>query len=148
MVQCRLLSAEEFTEIEDRRRAEYTLKPGGGLMKDFLLPGMMWFCPWLFDPNSEDDSEEGRRERNLAAAESGSYNGMLSIHYWRDWSRIRPPICVVCPGGSHWVVDQKSRNGDGWRVTGEAPKLTCEPSIVVPNYHGYLRDGVFTPPLP
>lgn len=40
--------------------------------------------------------------------------------------------------------DRRSSNGDGWNVTGDLPAITCAPSIVVPGYHGYLRDGVFT----
>lgn len=76
---------------------------------------------------------------------------MLSIHYWRDWALIRPPLMVICPGGGHWCPDQKSSNGDGWTVTGEAPAITAHPSIWVNQgrgapreYHGWLKDGVFS----
>jgi hypothetical protein len=73
--------------------------------------------------------------------------GFLSVHYWRDWSDKRPPICVVCPNGEWWEVDRKSSNGEGWIVTGELPTITCSPSIVVDGYHGFLRAGEFTPDL-
>jgi len=95
-----------------------------------------WFCPWLWDPKK---MEENRR--------AFGQEGFLSIHYWRDHAMNRPPICVRCPDGSMWLVDQVSSNGTGWVVTGEAPFITCSPSIVVTNYHGWLRDGVFTPDL-
>jgi hypothetical protein len=52
---------------------------------------------------------------------------------------------VLTPNGKEWCVDAKSSNGDGWVVTGDPPKITCYPSIVVPDYHGFLREGVFTP---
>lgn len=101
------------------------LKPNG------LQPGMAWYCPWLYDPK---DPEPGRR--------GWSY---LSRFYWEDWSEKRPPICVVLPGGSHWCIDSKASNGEGWKVTGEFPLLTASPSILVPNYHGWLNNGVFSP---
>lgn len=76
------------------------------------------------------------------------YRWHFSIHYWRDWARIRPPIAVVCPGGGHWCVDQISNNGTGWTVTGEAPNLVCSPSIwtgqgqgAPREYHGWLGNG-------
>lgn len=62
----------------------------------------------------------------------------LSVHYWRDWSAKRPPICVVCPNGETWEIDRKSSNGDGWKVTGDLPNISCTPSIVVHGYHGHL----------
>lgn len=103
-------------------------------------PGMMWFCPWYFDPTDPKDQERFGK------------SGMLSPHYWRDWAKVRAPVCVICPGGGQWCVDQLSSNGDGWRVTGTPPLLSCTPSIVVPGYHGFLGingvpPGFFTGPL-
>ncbi len=82
------------------------------------------------------------RDRFLAACQVDAHG--LSIHYWKDWSHIRPPICVVCPNGEQWEIDRKSSNGTGWTVKGEWPNLTCSPSIVVEGYHGFLKDGLFT----
>lgn len=70
--------------------------------------------------------------------------GLLSEHYWQTWSRVRPPLCVVCPNGAQWEIDRKSSNGSGWVVTGSWPNLNCSPSIVVPGYHGFLQNGAFT----
>jgi len=96
-------------------------------------PGAMWLCPWMFDPSKDTMNPDG--------------SNWLSIHYVKDHSKNRPPIQVRCPNGSVWVIDQKSSNGTGWIVTGEVPNITCSPSIVVPGYHGFLRDGVFTDDL-
>lgn len=96
------------------------------------LPGMMWLAPWYWDPAKGDENRMRR---------GGAH---LSPHYWRDHAGTRPPIVVCCPNGREWMVDAKSTNGDGWKVTGEPPTITCAPSIAVPGYHGFLRDGVFT----
>jgi hypothetical protein len=89
-------------------------------------PGAMWYCDWLLD----DD---------------GGPASFLSAEYRRDWLGKRPPIAVMLPGGSEWVVDQcATGQKTGWTVTGEAPMLTASPSIDAPGYHGWLRDGVLT----
>lgn len=123
MTKCRLI--ENFDEENEKRIA------AGKSDAEYFGPGAMWFCPWYYDPKDPSDA----------------IKGFCSIHYMQDWSTKRPPIMVICPDGSHWCPDQKSSNGTGWTVTGEAPNITCNPSIVVKNYHGYLRDGVFTPDL-
>lgn len=107
----------------------------------FLTPGMGWFQPCYFDPanpNARDEDEGG-----IYPCARG--NPFLSIHYWQTWASVRPPICIVGPNGKHWEIDRKSSNGSGWTVTGEWPNLTCSPSIVLDGYHGFLRDGEFTP---
>lgn len=50
-------------------------------------------------------------------------------------------LCVMTPGGE-WDIDAPSNNGDGWDRTGEPPRITANPSILMPRYHGWLRDGV------
>jgi hypothetical protein len=119
---------------------EYKTKSDEAVARNFwrndrrvFLPGMGWLNEWYFDPKG------------------GCPNPMckvgdpfLSIHYWRDWANKRPPIEVVCPNGDVWCPDRKSSNGDGWAVTGEWPNLTCTPSIVAGDYHGFLRGGEFT----
>ena len=99
----------------------------------YLTPGTGWFQPWYYDPAKPG---EGYGERG---------DQFLSVHYWRDWAHIRPPICIVGPNGRQWEIDRKSSNGDGWKVEGEWPNLTCTPSIVLSGYHGFLRGGEFTP---
>lgn len=90
-----------------------------------FLPGMGWYNEWYLD----------------------MHDNFLSPHYKRDWAGKRPPIELVCPNGEVWCIDCRSSNGDGWQVTGEWPNITCAPSIVAGDYHGFLRNGEFTPDL-
>ena len=101
-----------------------------------LLPGMGWYNDWYLD------------------RDHGS--NFLSKYYRDHWLGKRPPIELVCPDGNVWCPDRKSSNGEGWLVTGEWPNITCSPSIdckpmetdtPVGYYHGYLRNGEFTPDL-
>jgi hypothetical protein len=143
----RVLSLMEVEEIDNEARAS------GFYHHDrrVFLPGWAWYQPFYFDPRNEWQAfvaeaskrwpDHSYRERPMIHdAHRGRF---LSPHYWRDWSTKRPPICVVCPNGEQWNIDRTSSNGDGWTVTGELPNITCAPSIVVPGYHGYLRDGEF-----
>lgn len=128
-MKCRFINEEEFASLDKKRRKE-----GLSFLSSFG-GGTMWYCPWYHDPNDPSD---------IADLESGHTRLFLSEHYIRDWARIRPPIMVLCPNGSMWCVDQKSSNGNGWTVTGEIPNITAMPSIVVPGYHGWLKDGEFS----
>ncbi len=53
-------------------------------------------------------------------------------------------IQVVLPDSREWCITGPSSNGGGWTVTGTMPCITASPSIHVPGYHGFLRDGVLT----
>lgn len=163
MTVCRFFTPEEYRATEDARIAEldaYRERTGVKYWDDEMRAinarhfpvGSMWLCPWYHDPSNPEHLE--RIAPAIAALERGDPNRFLSIHYWRDWARIRPPIMVICPGGGHWCPDQGSSNGTGWTVTGEAPLITASPSIWVSQgqgppreYHGFLQNGVFTPPL-
>ena len=82
----------------------------------------------------------------------------LSDEYRRDWLDKRPPIIVAVPS-VHFPkhpyrlipIDEHYQRGPGiaethgWAVTGEAPHITCSPSInAVGDFHGWLRDGVIS----
>lgn len=114
-----------------------------------FLPGMAWYQPFYFDPRGElkKMKREGFREDAMFSRRQDDARPFLSVHYWNTWSSLRPPIAVVCPDGNVWEIDRKSSNGSGWVVTGDAPNITCSPSIVVANYHGFLRNGEFTADL-
>lgn len=94
-----------------------------------LKAGDWWYCPWYLD------LDKFKRENHAS---------FLSEHYLRDWNGLRDPVCIRLPGGDDWCIDQKSSNGSGWTVTGEEGLWTANPSILVPNYHGFLRDGVLS----
>lgn len=128
---------------QDEREAMNEAAIKQGFYRDdrrVFTPGMGWFQPWYFDPT-------GQREHVMIKLADRGQLGFLSTHYWQDWSHIRPPMVLVCPNGEQWEVDRKSSNGDGWKVTGEWPFITCTPSIVVNGYHGFLTNGEFTADL-
>lgn len=72
-------------------------------------------------------------------------------------------VAVRCPGGHEWTIDERARNctlrDDDvhrcWVRHGKVPWLTVDKngltcgagagSIQTPNYHGFLREGVFEP---
>lgn len=147
MTPCRLLTPEEHRAADDARiRLANTRADGkGASMVEITGPCVMWFCPWYFDPF--DDEDAPTRQRCMEAITRGEKQNFLSRFYWEDWSATRPPISVICPNGKDWCVDQVSTNGEGWKVTGDAPIITCAPSILVPGYHGFLQKGIFTPNL-
>lgn len=163
-LRCTLLSPAEFREREDARRAAVGAWPGYADLKgrwpdelrdlsnSFLPAGSMYFCPWYFDPEKAADRATLPQLRASAEADPAAVNRHLSVHYLRDWADKRPPLMIVCPDFRPWCPDQRSSNGTGWTVTGEAPAITCAPSIwtsmgATDAYHGFLQDGVFTAPV-
>lgn len=128
------VAADEWQVFENEI---YTNEAGKEYHLGSPEPGMMWLMPWMASPSRYDAT----RERHPDA--------YLSVHYYRDWATLRAPICVATPGtnAAQWIVDARSSNGDGWVVTGDAPLLSCSPSIVVPGYHGFLVNGVFSDAL-
>jgi Family of unknown function (DUF6527) len=53
----------------------------------------------------------------------------------------RPPAYdIVLPNNAGiWNTNER---GNFWMISGEAPKITVEPSInAEPNWHGFIRDG-------
>ncbi|MCK1583288.1 hypothetical protein IVB03_27925 [Bradyrhizobium sp. 168] len=118
-----LLPFEKYRALGDKAVADGMWRND----KRVFLPGMGWFNDWYLDRDLGRD--------------------FLSPHYYRDWAGKRPPIELVCPNGEIWCIDRKSSNGDGWQVTGEWPNITCSPSIIAGDYHGWLRNGEFTPDI-
>lgn len=126
-----ILSFAEYKSMNDKAVADGMWR----LDRRIFLPGMGWFNDWYLEIDGDG-----------SAAEMAGH-AFLSVHYHRDWNGKRSPIEIVCPNGDVWCIDRKSSNGDGWRVTGQWPNITCEPSIVADDYHGFLRNGEFTPDL-
>ena len=88
-------------------------------------------------------AHDALQERILAGKDARE----ASAEYLADWLGKRHILFVHLPGGSWscWSPDCRSHEpgGPGWKVTGEVPKITVEPSIHLPGiYHGYIRDGV------
>lgn len=126
----------------------------GGYRDDFEA-GTCFYMSWLFDPKDLNDLAE--LEINKALAREKGFHSMLSVYYWEQWALIRPPIFVLTPNRRPWNIDGISNNGPGWTVildngilpseTNRQPQITCSPSIVVSEYHGYLKSGIFTDDL-
>ncbi len=138
----RLLSVKEFHQMGDDAVARGLYRND----RSVFTPGMGWYQPWYWVPPGWTGCHAGHvmiKERPKDYNESK----FLSPHFWRDWADKRPPLCIVGPNGETWEVDRRSSNGDGWSVSGEWPHVTCSPSIVLNGYHGFLRDGEFTPDL-
>lgn len=54
-------------------------------------------------------------------------------------------LCVCLPPGGgldYWHIDGPAKGGGSWTRTGTVPNITARPSILTPNYHGFLTDGV------
>lgn len=105
-----------------------------------FLPGMAWYEPWYFDPLCKCPEI---KDHIIKERPDDINKSFLSPHYWIDWSNYRPPIAVVCPNGKVWEIDRRSSNGNGWKVLGILPNITCTPSIVIGDYHGWLTNGEF-----
>lgn len=127
-----LLTVEDYAQREAARQRTSAFR------RDTYAPGTAWMMPWIYNPAKPDPD---KIERGLAG------RSFLSVYYWRDWAHVRPPICVVCPDGNEWIMDQRSNNGLGWTISGTPDCPTAMPSIVVGQYHGWLRDGFFSPDL-
>ena len=153
----RVLSFAEHIEMQDESIAK------GWYRNDrrMFTPGMAWYQPFYYDPHGElaawraahPDRKDFRPEPMILTpptnpdARDGEPGNFLSPHYWRDWAGKRPPIAIICPNGCEWEIDRWSSNGTGWTVTGDLPNITCAPSIICGDYHGFLRNGEFTAPL-
>lgn len=133
----RILSTLEFITMNNAAMAKgyYHTDPR------IFTPGMAWEEDWIYDPFGVGKAAGRHIMIKSPTAPNKDY---LSIHYWKDWAHIRPPITVICPNGKHWGWDRKSSNGDGWVVTMTESIISCHPSIDVPGYHGWFTNGTFS----
>lgn len=91
-------------------------------------------------------AEDGRRAWTSPAYGRKPTPGAMFDTYWMPERRKEDGLCisVVCPDGAVWCVDGPAGNGDGWTREGAPPKITAQPSILTPDYHGYLQNGILT----
>jgi hypothetical protein len=140
----RIMSSEEFHTLNNKAMADGMYNTDPRVFK----PGMAWYMDWYYDPTGERERagkhQLFKEEHRRAILDNGAPSH-LSMFYWREWSHLRPPICVMCPGDAQWVIDQKSSNGPGWTVNTIEP-LSVHPSIDFSDrkgYHGFLTNGEF-----
>ena len=136
----KILTTDEFIQLNDDAVAKGFYRND----RKILTPGMAWEMAWVYDPSGQ---RQAAGKNVMISSPDAANKTHLSIHYWKDWAHIRPPICVVCPNFELWEIDRKSSNGEGWVVTNPGPLMTCHPSIVVPGYHGWLKNGEFSPDI-
>ena len=101
----------------------------------------------LWEPADPSRAPAGLELTTLQSAPPGAmYDAWwsLNIAETEDGLTLR----VVCPDGTHWNIDgPASQGGAGWERTGTPPRITVNPSIATPGYHGYLVEGEFTEDL-
>lgn len=114
---------------------------------------MTWACRLIENPELDEHGNVDFSKREIGDMWFiVSANRELTDQYWRD-NAGRPPVVVLLPGRTPFLVDGKCYNAergyyDGWTVTGAPPELTVAPSIHVHGrYHGFLQNGVLTDPL-
>ena len=71
----------------------------------------------------------------------------LLSDYYKEIRSERPPLLVILPGQVAFCVDAKNWNHfglyDGWRVTGEIPKISIDGVVTLDNvYSGTIRNGI------
>lgn len=75
-------------------------------------------------------------------------NNLWSNEYkaYRAGGGTRLPLVIKLPGRDDWCIDFKPANegGNGWHVTGEPPEISCSPSIMTREYHGWVQNGYLT----
>lgn len=101
---------------------------------------------------TEDDKWQHARHRLHERSDGGEpvtthkapVGAMWDAH-WLPSNRTGPDgiaLVVRTPDGD-WQIDGPSSNGgSGWARSGEIPHVTARPSILMPNYHGWLTNGV------
>lgn len=107
-------------------------------------------CGYVFQPEDRWQDSNHRFYRRTDTGElhllsSAPVGAMWDAVWYKDIKtyKVRQDgimLVVRTPGGD-WCVDGPSNNGNGWERTGTVPKVTANPSISMPDYHGWLRDG-------
>lgn len=127
-------------------------EPGLGIGHDDPRWPTTCSCGYVFKPEDEWQHNLVRlyfRSDHLAMRTTLGEAPVGSMWFadWFDWKGPDGHCLVVKTPGGDWIIDGPSRNSDGtkgnpWTRTGEAPKVTANPSIHFPGkYHGWLING-------
>lgn len=115
-------------------------------------------CEYCEDYTFTDDDEwQYNAHHLLVRVDTGEHftqhNAPVGAMFDCDWlegadgyKRIDGITLMVKTPDGEWCVDGPSYsggkvNGPGWTRTGTVPKITASPSILMTNYHGWLREG-------
>lgn len=120
-------------------------------------------CGYTFE---DGDMWQGFADRLLKRVDTGEVltwgtapaGAMFDASWYHDWMQGDDgrSLLVKLPGGADWLIDgcanncackgkPKDQKHHCWTRTGTLPNITAQPSILVPNYHGWLRDGWLVP---
>lgn len=114
-------------------------------------PKVCEVCGRAFEDGDEwqrNSSQLYRRDTGelflLATAPVGA---MWDAQWYKDYKGYKKHVdgimlVVKTPGGD-WCVDGPSypNHGPGWERVGTIPEVTASPSILMPRYHGWLKNG-------
>lgn len=141
----------EEPEVTDERG--YTLNASRGVppADDPRWPDRC-ACSYLFKPGDEwqkwvealyQRADTGERFTLREAPPGAMWNA-----FWMGQAGLDGlSLCVKLPSGHEWWIDGPATNGPGWTRIGEAPRITANPSISAPGYHGWLQNGVLSDPI-
>lgn len=110
-------------------------------------------CGYVFQ---ETDEWQGNGDRVYKRSDTGAEmtlrdatpGAMWNAFWMESWKGPDGMSLVLkLPGNHDWMIDGPSTTHpapNAWTRTGTPPKITVSPSIVVPGFHAWLRDGVLT----
>lgn len=105
-------------------------------------------CGYVFQPKDKCQTNLVRLFRrsdtgDLLLLRDAPPGAMWNADYYpEEWRGSDGHTLVVVTPAGEWVVDGPSSNGTGaWKRSGVPPMVTAHPSILMPGYHGWLRDG-------
>lgn len=101
---------------------------------------------WQFNPDTLYRRADTDDLVTLAAAPVGA---MWNADWLIDadgYSCVGGVVLMVKTPGGEWCVDGPAYNGGNvhpraWTRSGAIPDVTAQPSIAMPRYHGFLRNG-------
>jgi hypothetical protein len=107
------------------------------------------YCNYRFSP---EDARQTNLEWIYLRMDTGETFRLCDAKpgamWYADWGTHKGPDgrCLAVnlpPDGKHvWLMDNPASNSDmPWRRSGTVPRITANPSILTPNYHGFLRGG-------
>jgi hypothetical protein len=105
-------------------------------------------------PNESADARQVWTERilrNPATAERWPERslpiGAIFRAWWLEPTHVGEDgvsLAVVLPPGgiqNWWLIDFPATDGTNWQRTGTPPRISTEPSVLTPRWHGWVRDG-------
>lgn len=125
---------------------------GGLSADDFDHSDARWptHCGCGYQFTDSDKWQHGRtrlHSRSDGGGDTTLHDAAVGAMWDADWlpdsRRGSDGVALVVrtPDGD-WQIDGPSSNGgDGWKRTGRIPDVTARPSILMPNYHGWLTSG-------